>query len=252
VRELLVAGRRRVRSVWIAEGLDRAPILDEIEVVAAKRRVRVETVTRGRLAAAARTEAPQGVLARAVPVEPVPIEALCEADDPFLLVVAGVTDPRNLGALLRSAECAGVNGVVLPRHRAAHLSPTVTKVAAGAVEHLPFALVGGAPSALGRLAELGVLSLGLAADARVSIYDAGVATDRVALVVGGEERGLAPLVRRRCDFVVAIPQHGAVESLNVGVAAAIACFEIARQRVEAGATPRRPLRKARGVGRLSG
>lgn len=231
VHVLLAAGRRPVRAVWMAEGLDPSPQLDQIEALAARRRVRVETVARARLETAARTDAPQGVLAFARPIEPVPLDALVEGvDDPFLLVVDGVTDPRNLGSLLRSAECAGVTGVVLPRHRAAHLSPTVTKVAAGAVEHLSFALVGGIPNALGRLSSLGVRSLGLAAEAKRSLYDVPVWDGPVAVVVGGEERGLAALVRRRCDEVVAIPQWGTLESLNVGVAAAVGCFEVARRR----------------------
>ncbi len=129
VRELLAAGRRPVRSIWIAEGLDPSPLLDEIEELAARRRVRVENVSRARIEAAARTEAPQGVLARARAVEPVGVDELAVPGrgTPFLVVVAGVTDPRNLGALLRSAECAGVTGVVLPRHRSAHLTPTVAK-----------------------------------------------------------------------------------------------------------------------------
>lgn len=244
VRELLAAGKRPVRVVWFADGLDPSPQLDEIEALAARRKVRIETVPRARLEAAARTDAPQGVLAWARPIEPVPLDELVEgadhgaggAGDAFLLIVAGVTDPRNLGSLLRSAECAGVTGVILPRHRAAHLSPTVTKVAAGAVEHLSFSLVGGVPSALDRLSKLGVRSLGLASEAKRSLYDVPAWDGPVALVVGGEERGLAALVRRRCDDVVAIPQRGSLESLNVGVAAAVACFEVARRR-EALRTP---------------
>lgn len=233
MRELLAAGRRPVRAVWLAEGLDPSPQLDEIERLAAARHVRVETVPRARLDAAARTEAPQGVLARARAIEAVELEELVEAPrgaPAFLVVVAGVTDPRNLGALLRSAECAGVSGIVLPRHRSAHLSPTVAKVAAGAIEHLAFALVGGIPNALERLSSLGVWTFGLEAAAPRSIYDSAIGSGPVALVVGGEERGLSPLVRRRCDEVVAIPQHGVLESLNVGVAVAVACFEVARRR----------------------
>lgn len=234
VRALLAAGRRPVRAVWLAEGLDPSPQLDEIEALAARRHVRVETVSRGRLDATARTEAPQGVLARARAIDPVDLDELAatrrDGAPPFLVVVAGVTDPRNLGALLRSAECAGVTGIVLPRHRAAHLSPTVAKVAAGAIEYLDFALVGGIPNALERLSSLGVWTFGLAAEASRSIYEAALGTGPVALVVGGEERGLQPLVRRRCDEIVGIPQHGALESLNVGVAAAVACFEVARRR----------------------
>lgn len=235
VRELLAAGRRTAQVVWVAEGLEPSPQLDEIEALAARRRVRVEVVSRARLDAAARTEAPQGVLARARPVEAVDLDDLCEAGPggpPFLLVVAGVTDPRNLGALLRSAECAGVTGVVLPRHRTAHLSPTVAKAAAGAIEHLAFAEVGGVPAALERLAGHGVWTVGLAGESERSLYDLSVSDRPLALVVGAEDRGLAPLVRRRCDEVVAIPQHGALPSLNVGVAGAVACFEVARQRAQ--------------------
>ncbi len=249
VLALLAANRRPVRSLWLAEGLDPSPQLDEIEALAARRHVRVETVPRSRLAAAARTDAPQGVLARAAPVDPVPLETLVAAEGAagaFLLVVAGVTDPHNLGGLLRSAECAGVTGVVLPRHRAAHLSPTVAKVAAGAIEHLDFSLVGGIPSALERLSSLGVWTLGLAAEGAVSLYDAPAVTGPVALVVGGEERGLAPLVRRRCDELVSIPQHGAIESLNVAAATAVACFEVARRRAGS-----KGLRAGAPVGRLS-
>ncbi len=234
VRELLAAGRRPVRWVWIAEGLDPSPQLDEIEELASRRRVRVETVPRARLDSHARTEAPQGVLARATAVEPVELDQLSGSTRgaaPFLVVVAGVTDPRNLGALLRSAECAGVTGVVLPRHRSAHLSPTVAKVASGAIEHLDFALVGGIPQALVRLSAMGVFSFGLEAGEARSIYEADLGTGPVALVVGGEERGLPPLVRRRCDEIVGIPQHGALASLNAGVATAVACFEVARQRM---------------------
>jgi len=149
VLELLAAGRRPVRRLLMADGLDPSSQLDEIEALAYRRRVRIETVGRARLDNEARTEAPQGVLAYAEPIEPTPLEDLCRPTRsgrlPFLLVAAGITDPRNLGALLRSAECAGATGVVLPRHRAAHLSPTVAKVAAGALEHLDFCVVGGSP-----------------------------------------------------------------------------------------------------------
>jgi 23S rRNA (guanosine2251-2'-O)-methyltransferase len=238
VLELLSVGRRTVRRIVLAEDQDPSPQLDRIEELAARLRIPVETVPRARLDAQARTEAPQGVLALARPVEPVPLEDLCRpgrgGTAPFLLVAAGITDPRNLGALLRSAECAGVTGVVLPRHRSARLSPTVAKTAAGAIEHLPFAVVGGVPAALSEMRDLGVWSIGLAGEAEGSLYDLPLGEGPVALVVGSEDKGLAPLVRRRCDAVVAIPQHGAVPSLNVGVAGAVACFEVARQRAASG------------------
>ncbi len=245
VLELLTVGRRTVRRVLLAEDQDPSPQLDRIEELADRLRVPVETVPRARLDTQARTESPQGVLALARPLDPVSLEELCAPGRrgavPFLLVAAGITDPRNLGALLRSAECAGVTGVVLPRHRSARISPTVTKTAAGAIEHLPFAVVGGVPTALNELRELGVWSIGLAGESDQSLYDLPLGDGPVALVVGSEEKGLAPLVRRRCDAVVAIPQHGTLPSLNVGVAGAVACFEVARQRTVADTARRRPV-----------
>ena len=245
--ELLSVGRRTVRRILLAEDQDPSPQLDRIEELAARLRVPVETVPRAGSTPRPAPRRRQGVLALARPLEPVPLEDLCRPDRhgaaPFLLVAAGITDPRNLGALLRSAECAGVTGVVLPRHRSARLSPTVTKTAAGAIEHLPFAVVGGVPAALGELRDLGVWSIGLAGEADQSLYDLPLGDGPVALVVGSEEKGLAPLVRRRCDAVAAIPQHGALPSLNVGVAGAVACFEVARR------TDRRspPLVRGRGL-----
>lgn len=234
VLELLAANRRPVRRILMAEDQDPSPQLDHIEELAGQRRVPVETVPRARLDAQARTDAPQGVVALARPLDPVSLQDLShpakDGTPPFLLVAAGITDPRNLGALLRSAECAGVGGVVLPRHRSARLSATVTKTAAGAIEHLSFAVVGGIPTALQELRDLGVWSIGLAGEAEQSLYDLPLGEGPVALVVGSEDKGLAPLVRRRCDALAAIPQHGALPSLNVGVAGAVACFEVARQR----------------------
>src|SRR6202044_2773022 len=218
------------------EDQEPSPQLDRIEELAGRMRVPVETVPRTRLDAQARTASPQGVLALARPLEPVALEELAAPDrrgtPPFLLVAAGITDPRNLGALLRSAECAGVTGVVLPRHRSARLSPPLAQTAAGAIEHLPFAVVGGVPAALSELRDLGVWSIGLAGEADQSLYDLPLGEGPGALVVGsgGEGVGPVPLVRRRCDAVAAIPQHGTLPSLNVGVAGAVACFEVARQR----------------------
>ena len=223
-----------MREVWISEDLDPSPQIDEIERLATRRRVRLVLVPRTKLERAARTDAPQGVLAHARPLEEVELEALARARRgvaPFLLVLDGVTDPHNVGALLRSAECAGVTGVVLPRHRAVHVTPTVAKVAAGAIEHLDIAVVPGVPNALARLDELGVTSVGLDADAPVSLFELSLeVAGGVALVMGAEGRGLASLTRRRCSALAAIPQFGALGSLNVASAGAVACFELARRR----------------------
>ena len=149
---------------------------------------------------------------------------------PLLLVVDGVTDPGNLGAILRTAECAGVTGVVLPRHRAARITATVTKRAAGAVEHLRFAPVSGIPTALATLAGLGVWSVGLDVTADHTIWDLDIADAPLALVLGAEGRGLSRLVRQRCDVTARIPVIGRLDTLNVSAATAVTLFEVLRRR----------------------
>lgn len=225
----LLRGERRVRRVLLVTALEPAPILDEIERAARRRHVPVDLVSESRLERVARTEGHQGVVALAEPLAEADVEDLMAAPDAFLVVCDGVTDPRNLGALLRSADGAGVTGVLVPRHRATRVTPAVTKTAAGAIEHLAIATIGGVPAALARLNDRGVLTVGLDADGPTSLYDVDL-RGPVALVVGGEQDGLSQLARKRCAVVAAIPQHGALASLNAGVAASLACFEVARQR----------------------
>jgi 23S rRNA (guanosine2251-2'-O)-methyltransferase len=234
VRELLLAGRRRVREVWILAEQESSDVLEDIVALAEAERVAVKQVGRAKFFAEARCEAPQGVLAKAAGLEEALLEDLAQvrpgAAPPFLVAVDGVTDPGNLGALLRSAECAGATGVVLPRHRAVHITPTVTKAAAGAVEHLPFAIVGGLPTALSRLREVGVWVVGLDADGDQALWSLPAADGPICLVLGAEGAGRSRLARQRCDAVVRIPLQGALGSLNVAAAGALACFEVARAR----------------------
>jgi 23S rRNA (guanosine2251-2'-O)-methyltransferase len=149
---------------------------------------------------------------------------------PFLLALDGVTDPHNLGALLRTADLAGATGVVVPRHRSAHISPAAAKAAAGAIEHVPVALVAGLPAALARLKDLGVWVVGLDAGAERPVWDLELATEPLVLVFGSEGKGLSDLAKKRCDVLVTIPQLGNLGSLNVSAAGAVACFEVARRR----------------------
>lgn len=213
------------------EGLDDAPILADIGELAADLRVPLKKVTRKRFDADAITSSHQGVLAKARPLEETPLGEMLTGPAPFLVVLDGITDPQNLGAILRTAECAGVTGVVLPRHRAAHVTATVAKTAAGAIEHLRLTLVGGIPSALTEMTGAGVLTVGLDADGPVSLYSADLAGDRpVALVLGAEGAGLGRLVKRRVDILARLPLRGELNSLNVAMAGAAACFEVVRQR----------------------
>ncbi|MEZ5142404.1 MAG: 23S rRNA (guanosine(2251)-2'-O)-methyltransferase RlmB [Acidimicrobiales bacterium] len=245
VRELLLAGTRKVREVWVVDERGAGGADDELGALALELHVPVRPVSRKKLAAEARTDAPQGVLARAAPLPEADLDDLAlgrvaanadlraSAPVPFLLALDGVTDPGNLGAVLRSAEGAGVTGVVLPRHRAAHVTPTVAKAAAGAVEYLPIAVVGGLPAALARLRELGVWIVGLDMGGRPLFELDLPAAAPLCVVLGAEGAGLSRLVAQRCDVVAALPLEGRLASLNVAAAGAVACYEVARRRAAA-------------------
>ncbi|MEP6659278.1 MAG: 23S rRNA (guanosine(2251)-2'-O)-methyltransferase RlmB [Acidimicrobiales bacterium] len=235
VRETLLARRRKVHEIWLANDLDPAPIIDDIVELAHHQRVPVQEVARKRLDAEAHTDAPQGVLAKCAPIREHDLDDLAKRQKgkplPFLVALDGVTDPGNLGAVLRSADGAGATGIVLAKHRAVHVTPTVAKTAAGAIEYLPMTIVSGIPAALMRLRELGVWIVGLDGDAPMSLFDLpAIDDDPVCVVMGAEGTGLSRLVRQRCDVIVSIPMHGGVAALNVSAAAALACFEVARRR----------------------
>ncbi len=232
VRELLLAGRRRVHELLISTDRESSSELDDIRTLAAQMNIAVLEHGRSKLDAAARTTAHQGVIARAASLPESELDDLVtdRGTIPFLLACDGVTDPGNLGALLRTAECAGVTGIVLARHRAVHVTPAVTKAAAGAIEHLRFAIVGGMPAALARAEELGALVIGLDMGGDVSIHDLPPVDRPVVVVVGAEGRGLGRLVRERCEVVASVPMAGSIESLNVSVAGALALYEVVRRR----------------------
>ena len=234
VRELLLAQRRKVQEIWISSELEGDEALDDIVGLARANRVPVSYVARRRLETTARSEAPQGVLARAAEVPEVDLARLIKRREgiaPFLVAVDGVTDPGNLGAIMRSCEGAGVDGIVVPRHRAVHITPTVAKAAAGAVEHVPVAVVPGLPAALARMKDQGIWIVGLDDAADRSLFELGdLAVEGICVVLGAEGAGLSRLVRERCDLICAIPMHGRVESLNVSAAAALAAYEVRRHR----------------------
>lgn len=161
------------------------------------------------------------------------IPAILSAADgsPFILILDNVQDPHNLGACFRSADAAGVHLIIAPKDKAVGITPTVAKVASGAVETVPFVQVTNLARALEKLKEMGVWVYGLAGEATESLYQAKL-TGPIALVLGAEGEGLRRLTRECCDVLVKIPMHGTVSSLNVSVAAGICMFEAARQRVK--------------------
>ena len=234
IRELLIAGRRKVREIWIAADIDAADVIDDIRELAADARVQVLDVARKKIEQTARSEAPQGVIAFAAPLPEADFDELLTARggvQPFLVALDGVTDPGNLGALLRCCDGAGVTGVILPKHRSVHVTPTAAKAAAGAIEHLDIAVVPGLPNAMERMKKARVWTIGLDDDAERSLFEIGdLARDPVCVILGAEGKGVSRLVRERCDLVVSIPMQGQLSSLNVSVAGALATYEILRNR----------------------
>ncbi len=233
VLEAFRAGRPISRVLISRAAHVRGP-LHEIVEAARIRSVPVQTVDPRRLDVLSRGVPHQGVAAIGA------VTALVELDDvlrrardrgeaPFLIVLDGIEDPQNLGAVIRTAEAAGAHGVIIPRRRAAGLSPGVARASAGATAYLPVAGVGNLAATVDRLKAEGVWVIGADAEAP-ECYDEVQLAPPVALVLGSEGRGLHRLVRERCDRLVRIPLRGQVGSLNVSVAAALLLYEVARHR----------------------
>ena len=223
VREAL-RGRREVLELWASErALTAEPWLRDGQA----RRVQIKPERE--LTAAAGTSDHQGVLAVCEPYRYADAYGLAAAEEPLLVCLDQVTDPHNLGAVCRSAEAAGATGVVLPSHNSARVTATVCRSSAGAVEHLPVAVVTNLARYLGEVKGARLWVWGASAEAGTPLWEADL-SGGVALVLGAEGKGLRPLVRRACDAEVAIPLAGRTESLNVSVAAAVLLYEVRRQR----------------------
>jgi 23S rRNA (guanosine2251-2'-O)-methyltransferase len=235
VEEAFLAGRR-VRRLLVTAG--RREALERLVLHATALRVPVVEVEGGTLTALAGFDGHQGV---ALVVEPRPPAATADVlaraiergEPTLLLVLDSLEDPQNVGTLLRSAEAAGVHGIVFPSRRRAPLSPAAIKASAGATEHLLLVEVDDLAGTLADLRAAGLRVVGTAADAPLTYREADL-RGPLALVVGSEGRGLGSAIRRRCDLVVRIPMHGRIASLNAAVAGSILVFEAAAQRHQAG------------------
>ena len=233
VRVMLSRNPQRVRRVLVAPGRE-AGRLGELRALAQRAGVQVVAADDALLDRLADGGRHQGVVAEVVPRAGDPETQLEEALEaakgpPLLLVLDGVQDPHNLGACLRSADAAGVSAVIAPRDRAAGLTPVVRKVAAGAAEAVPFVAVVNLARTLRELKDRGIWLVGTDDAADRTLFEADLAGP-VALVLGSEGEGMRHLTRECCDQLVAIPRAGAVESLNVSVAAGVVLFEAVRQR----------------------
>jgi 23S rRNA (guanosine2251-2'-O)-methyltransferase len=235
--EILRAGRRAVRRLVLARR-ETSDTIDALVDLARRHRVPVEVRQRGELDRRARGATHQGVL---VEVEPFPYaepeamvtKARAGTEPGFLLVLDGIQDPQNLGAIVRSAEAAGVHGCILPKDRAAGVSAAAVRASAGATEHLPIARVPNVAAWLALVKSEGFWVVGTDAVAGRDLFTTDL-TGPLALVIGGEEHGLRHLTKARCDLIVRIPSRGRVASLNASAAAAVCMFEAARQRRAAG------------------
>jgi 23S rRNA (guanosine2251-2'-O)-methyltransferase len=232
VLEALRAGREIKRLVVLASAREE-PRLAEILGAARERGIDVEEAGRQRLDDIAHSDSHQGVIAyvgRRRYWELPDLLAELESDPaPVLLVLDGIQDPQNLGSICRTAEAAGVAGVLIPRHRSAEVTPAATKASAGAVEHLRIAMVGSLAQVIDRLKQEGYWTVGLAGEAEAA-YTAARYDGKLALVIGSEGEGLHRLVRERCDQLVRLPMLGRVSSLNAAVAASVVLYEALRQR----------------------
>jgi len=233
VIEALRVGRA-IDKIFIAKGdVDKA--LGHIASKARDAGIVVVETDRKKLDFMSQTHAHQGVIAVCAVRGYCTIEEIFaiaeEAQEaPFIIVCDEISDPHNLGAIIRSAECAGAHGVIIPKRRSAGLTAIVDKASAGAAEHMAIARVPNIPAAIGELKEKGVWVYGTAADGKSDLWNTDF-SGPIALVIGSEGDGMGRLVRESCDFIVSLPMKGKVSSLNASVAAGITMYEIMHQRI---------------------
>ena len=232
VIEALRAGTN-IDKIFIMKGeVDTA--LGHIASTARSRGIVVADADKRKLDGMSRTHAHQGVIAVAAVREYVSVESILQSaadkgENPLLVICDEISDPHNLGAIIRTAECAGAHGVVIPKRRSAGLTAVVAKTSAGAVAHVPVARVPNIPSLLKDLKKQGVWVFGTAADGNTTLYNADL-KGPAAIVIGSEGAGMTRLAAENCDFLVSIPMKGKISSLNASAAAAILLYEAVRQR----------------------
>lgn len=229
----LLESERDINKILIAKG-ERHGSINKIITIAKQRKIVIAEVERQKLNAISETNNHQGVIAIVPPfnyveVEDILNEAKAKNEDPFVLILDGIEDPHNLGSIIRTAETAGVHGVIIPKRRAASVNATVSKSSAGAVEHVKIARVNNINETIKYLKEEGLWICGTDGDAKDYYYNQNL-KGPMAIVIGSEGFGMSRLVKENCDFLVKIPMKGKITSLNASVSAGIVIYETLKQR----------------------
>lgn len=235
VLEALKSGRT-INKIWIAENAQKhltQPIVGE----AKKHGIVVQFVDKRKLDQMTDNMQHQGVVAQVaaydyVEVDDILARAAARNEAPFLLLLDEIEDPHNLGSILRTAECTGAHGVIIPKRRSVGLTATVSKTSAGAVEYVPVARVTNLAQTIEDLKKKGVWVLGTDVAAKQQVYDTDLKIP-IAIVIGNESKGVGRLVKETCDFLVKLPMYGQLNSLNASVAAGVLMYEVVRQRLNA-------------------
>ena len=232
VLELLESGKD-INKIFVTKG-ERHGSINKILAIAKEKRVIVVEKDRRQMEQMARTQNYQGVIAIVPPFEYCEIEDILEEaknknEDPFVLILDGIEDPHNLGSIIRTAETAGVHGVIIPKRRAVGVNSTVNKVSAGAVEHMNIARVTNISDTIDRLKKEGLWICGTDINTDKYYYNQDL-TGPLGIVIGNEGSGMSEKVRKNCDFLVKIPMQGKVTSLNASVSTGIIVYEAVKQR----------------------
>jgi 23S rRNA (guanosine2251-2'-O)-methyltransferase len=233
IREALTSRGDKVKEIWVGRG-GSSTAVREILKQARGLGIKVRTIDRRHLEARARTTDHQGIVAFLSPYDYVDLEIILKAalgeGTALIVVLDGIEDPQNLGALIRTAHVCGAHGVVVPKDRAAHLTAAVAKASAGALEHTKVARVTNLRRTLELFKDQGVWVVGLTMEGDQPIYELDLCQP-TALVIGGEAKGIRPLIKQTCDLLAYIPQQGRLNSLNAAAAGAMALYETVRQRL---------------------
>ncbi len=229
----LLESDKDINKIYITKGELKGSI-NKIIAIANEKKVIIVQKDKKQMDMMAQSENYQGVIAVVPPYEYVDVEDILEVakernEDPFILILDGIEDTHNLGAIIRTAETAGVHGIIIPKRRAAQVNSTVSKVASGALEYMKIARVNNITDTISKLKDKGVWVCGTAIDADKFYYDQNL-TGPLAIVIGNEGKGISDLVKRNCDFLVKIPMKGKVTSLNASVSTGIIVYEAVKQR----------------------